>query len=192
VRLAAVVPIAAFALGAAPAVHAIESEADAKRACGVKVFSTREEKEKIDACMADYHRRARQEVEAQREQQRRAMAEQFAAQKAEDERQQAAAAAAARRRDAEREAAQAQADAEEAADSKKIEAAERATRRRCGADYRRCEVGMSFKRIRECSDFGFEHVGQAKTKDGVADVWESGGRYIYVVSGTVVAWKRTR
>lgn len=121
----------------------------------------------------DERRRRQEEVEAERHRQREL---------AEQDRQ---------NKQAER---QAQADAEEAqyrreeARREKL-AAERtkATKERCGDDYRAPRIGMSLARVQDCAG-PFKLKGQINRADGVVSTYVRSGMYLHVMDDRIVSW----
>jgi len=59
--------------------------------------------------------------------------------------------------------------------------------RECGKDYMNIRVGMQLPRVQKCVGEFFLR-GQAKRKEGIVDYYTSGGAYLYVKNGRVVAW----
>lgn len=102
-------------------------------------------------------------------------------------------AAAAEKREAEYQAWLAQMDAEGDALDEQERKAEASLKKKCGKDYMRVEIGMSFERVRECAG-PFERVAQMRrNSDGaVATVYDAPGGRVYVVAGKVSAWSRRR
>ena len=78
----------------------------------------------------------------------------------------------------------AESDAQAAADQAAEESELAAMQRRCGKDFKRVEIGMSFDRVRQCATrLDWERV----EADGKGQVWRAGRGMVRVVNGRVVA-----
>lgn len=89
-------------------------------------------------------------------------------------------------RAADREANTRHREAVEAADQAQAEANEAALRKKCGKDFGRVRVGMTWKRVRQCAGVDLEWSTKAEDERGIIYECENGA--VRVEGGKVVRW----
>ncbi len=85
-------------------------------------------------------------------------------------------------------ALQAEAAAEEQAEQKAQEQADTALKKKCGSDFHKLRVGMSFARVKQCSGLEFELTAQ----DEKGSVYSASGGWVRVQAGRVTRWAAPR